>query len=89
MRETHWGKIDAVSFPQSGVINYLAIDPGVSGLLVGPSPHIHQALNLQLSLTGNASNTYCSPESTECGLLLRYNTELYLRQDWIELGGLH
>lgn len=77
------------SSPGPDVINYLAIDPWVSGILGGPPSHIHQASSLQLSLSGNASNTRSSPEPPQHGLLLRYNTDLYLREEWIEPGGLH
>lgn len=74
----------------SDVINYLAIDPWVSGILCGPPSHIHQASSLQLILSGNASNTHSSPESPpQHGLLLRYNTGSYLYEEWIELEGLH
>lgn len=77
------------SSPWPRVINYLAIDPWVSKILGGPPPHIHQALSLQLSLSGNASNTYSSPEGQRHGLLLRYNTDLYLYEEKIVPGGLH
>lgn len=73
------------SSPWSDVINYLAIDPWVSGILGGPPSHIHQALSLQPNLSGNASNTHSSPQH---GLLLRYNTDSYLHEEWIEPGGL-
>lgn len=75
------------SSPWSGVINYLAIDPWVSGILGGPPSHIHQASSLQLSLSGNASNTHSSVESQQRGLLLRYNTDSYLLEERIEPGG--
>ncbi len=74
------------SSPWSDVINYLAIDPWVSGILGGPPSHIHQAWSLQPSLSGNASNTHSSPQH---GLLLRYNTDSYLHEERIEPGGLH
>lgn len=77
------------SSPWSDVINYLTIDPWVSGILGGPPSHIHQAMSLQLSLSGSASNTHSSPESPQHGLLLRYNTDTYLHEEWIEPGGLH
>lgn len=88
--ETHRGKRwMQFSSPRPRVINYPAIDPWVSEILSGPPPHIHQALSLQLSLSGNASNTHSSPEAQKHGLLLRYNTDLYLYEERIEPGGLH
>lgn len=59
--------------PWSDVINYLAIDPWVSGILCGPPSHIHQAWSLQPSPSGNASDALSSPQHSA---LLGYNTDL-------------
>lgn len=76
------------SSPWSDVINYVAIDPWVSGILDGPPSHIHQALSLQWKCL---KHTHSSPESLQHGLLLRYNIASYLHfhKEWIEPGGLH
>lgn len=61
------------SAPWSDVINYLAIDPWVSGILGGPPSHIHQAWSLQPSPSGKASDALSSPQHS---VLLGYNTDL-------------
>lgn len=63
------------SAPRSDVINYLAIDPWVSGTLGGPPSHIHQAWSLQPSPSGNATDALSSLQHT---VLLGYNTDLFI-----------
>lgn len=81
--------------PWSDVINYLAIDPWVSGILCGPPSHIHQAWSLQPSPSGNASDALSSPQHSA---LLGYNTDLlffffcffvYMKRLKVEPGGLY
>ena len=82
------------SAPWSDVINYLAIDPWVSGILGGPPSHIHQAWSLQPSPSGNASDALSSPQHS---VLLGYNTDLLffvflffcLHEEQVEPGGLY